>query len=432
MRRLVKVILATGDEVLDRYIRGLPWVEVVGEARYKEAVPDAVRPGKGEVLLLSAYLPGSMDIIEVVYAARTAGTRVLFLAGDMREESFVADLVALGVYDILFNPIAIEEIEERLKTPATFGEAAKLLSVSKMPEGKRLLPLLKRFWKKEEQEEKRSKIKPIERGDVLEEKLLKETEAPGPGSGKAVGANETPVTSPAVSSRAGTRGQRQAGRPAVSLFALGKLLKPEARKEKPRLSETDAQNARRKHGASEPGLVVRRRSLAVRVWLIIGAAPRVGTTSFALALARYAMEKGETVRVTGGGGADEWLGENAGDVFLPASPRLAAAPGEITIVDAREVPDDLALVSAAVWVTDLSPGSLNVAPLVPGRTYVVGTRGVQLAQLEELAAIKDVIPLCTLAESPAVRDAQAKGILPLPPEWVEDVEFCFNVLSGIF
>jgi hypothetical protein len=167
------------------------------------------------------------------------------------------------------------------------------------------------------------------------------------------------------------------------------------------------------------------------MWLIIGAAPRVGATSFALALARYAMEKGEAVRVTSGSGAEEWLKENVEDVLLPASPRLVAAPGEITIVDAREVPDELALVSAAVWVTDFSPGSLNIAPLVPGRTYVVGTRGVQLSQLEELAAIKDVIPLCVLPESAAVKEAQVKGILPLPQEWVKDLEFCFNVLSGI-
>lgn len=139
-------MLATGDDKLDSYVKSLPWVEVVATARYREAVPDSARSSKAEVLLLSAYLKGSEDIREAVFVARAAGLRVVFLAGSMnKDDPLVADLIALGVYDLLFDRITVNDIEERLRTPAPFGEAVRLIRVGRAPEGKRLAGILSQF-----------------------------------------------------------------------------------------------------------------------------------------------------------------------------------------------------------------------------------------------------------------------------------------------
>lgn len=146
MSPAVKVILATNDQKLDAYFKSRPGVEVVGEVYYREALGDAAKRLPAEAVVLSAYLPGSQDLADVTLRLRAADIRVVFLAGDLkRTDPLLPELVAQGVYDILFNDIRVEEIEERLKNPESFGQALRLLAVPAKPPASRVSALLKRM-----------------------------------------------------------------------------------------------------------------------------------------------------------------------------------------------------------------------------------------------------------------------------------------------
>lgn len=145
MRQVPKVILATGSEELDSYYRDLAEdgkIEVSARVYYREAVVDAVKRNEADILLLSAYLEGTKDLADVVFEARLAGLRVVFLAGDTPKQSqLIKDLIAMGVYDILFygedHALRVEDIDSCLLTPRTFAQVLKECSVTARPQAKK-------------------------------------------------------------------------------------------------------------------------------------------------------------------------------------------------------------------------------------------------------------------------------------------------------
>lgn len=138
--------MATNDKKLDAWFKSRPGIEVVGEVYYREALADVAKRVTAEAAILSAYLPGSQDLADVTLRLRAADIHVVFLAGDLkRTDPLLPELVAQGVYDILFNDIRVEEIEERLKNPGSFGQALRLLAVPAKPPAGRVAALLKRM-----------------------------------------------------------------------------------------------------------------------------------------------------------------------------------------------------------------------------------------------------------------------------------------------
>ncbi|MHB1012958.1 MAG: nucleotide-binding protein [Desulfobacteria bacterium] len=138
-----RVILATENKELNEYIKGRH--NVVAEIFYREALEDAARRTPGDVAVFSAYLPGHVEIPDVVLKLRAADVRVIFLAGDLkRGDPILPELVAQGVYDVLFNPVNVTDIEERIQTPGTFGQALRLLAVPAKPPPGRIATLLKK------------------------------------------------------------------------------------------------------------------------------------------------------------------------------------------------------------------------------------------------------------------------------------------------
>jgi len=141
----VRLIAATGKSELDAYLAKTPGIEVIAEVYYREALTDVIRRKQADVALLSAYLPGQDDVAETIWRVRAADVRVVFLAGEMRrDDPIVYDLLAMGVYDILFGRLKAEDIVERIRSPATFGQAVRLVR-SNGPEGNRLMTLLRRL-----------------------------------------------------------------------------------------------------------------------------------------------------------------------------------------------------------------------------------------------------------------------------------------------
>ncbi len=138
-----RVILATENKELNEYIKGRH--NVVAEIFYREALADAARRTPADVAVFSAYLPGHVEVPDVVLKLRAADVRVIFLAGDLkRGDSVLPELVAQGVYDILFNPVNVTDIEERIQTPGTFGQALRLLAVPTKPPPGRIAALLRK------------------------------------------------------------------------------------------------------------------------------------------------------------------------------------------------------------------------------------------------------------------------------------------------
>lgn len=149
-----RLILATGSEELDRYYQDLAEdgkIEVSARVFYREAVSDAVKRNEADTLLISAYLEGTKDLADVVFEARLSGLRVVFLAGDMpRQSQLIKDLIAMGVYDILFygedRALGVEEIDSCLAMPRTFAQVLKECSVTARPQPKKdFFALFRRF-----------------------------------------------------------------------------------------------------------------------------------------------------------------------------------------------------------------------------------------------------------------------------------------------
>lgn len=149
-----RLILATGSEELDRYYQDLAEdgkIQVSARVFYREAVSDAVKRNEADTLLISAYLEGTKDLVDVVFEARLSGLRVVFLAGDMpRHSQVVKDLIAMGVYDILFygedRALEVEEIDSCLATPRTFAQVLKECLISARPQPKKdFFALFRRF-----------------------------------------------------------------------------------------------------------------------------------------------------------------------------------------------------------------------------------------------------------------------------------------------
>ncbi|MHB8927087.1 MAG: nucleotide-binding protein [Bacillota bacterium] len=168
-----RIILATENKELNEYIKGRH--NVVAEIFYREALADAARRTPAEVAVFSAYLPGHVEIPDVALKLRAADVRVIFLAGDLkRGDPILPELVAQGVCDILFNPVNVTDIEERIQTPGTFGQALRLLAVPAKPPPGRIAALLKKPDMPAVQRE--DKPKPLKLPSVLPSQLKAKAE----------------------------------------------------------------------------------------------------------------------------------------------------------------------------------------------------------------------------------------------------------------
>lgn len=120
----MRVLLATGIEELDRDLEArLPGAQV---SYYREAVVEEAERQNAEVVVLSASLPGSAPLEELVLALRLAGRRVVLLPGARgSDDRLVRRAVALGVYDIVYDPVTAEAVAERVERPGTLADVGK-------------------------------------------------------------------------------------------------------------------------------------------------------------------------------------------------------------------------------------------------------------------------------------------------------------------
>jgi DNA-binding NarL/FixJ family response regulator len=125
----MRVLLATGVEALDKdLVEGLFCrdIDVVGECYYREGLLSMVQQKKAGVVILSPHLPGQDNMAVLVKELRMYNIRIVLLPGD-KKDSDALDLAckaaALGVYDILWDPVEPGRVAKRTLRPATLAEA---------------------------------------------------------------------------------------------------------------------------------------------------------------------------------------------------------------------------------------------------------------------------------------------------------------------
>lgn len=125
----MRLLLVTGDEQLNNHLKGLPGVEDAQECLYREAALEALRQQSFDVVVFSAYMPGTAGVVDVALEARYHGARVVCIleAAAREDEELLARLISCGVYDLLFVPVAYEAVARAVLSPASFKDAARLL-----------------------------------------------------------------------------------------------------------------------------------------------------------------------------------------------------------------------------------------------------------------------------------------------------------------
>ena len=155
----------------------------------------------------------------------------------------------------------------------------------------------------------------------------------------------------------------------------------------------------------------------------MGTAKNVGSTSFAIALAKALYGKGENVRIVdAGGGAKKWLRNDN----IECDSKIGIMPGTITVFDiGSNIPDGVMPFAEYVFIiTDNSPDAnpTMIMPYQADRTYLIGNKGMDEDIVFALADLKMVKALYSLPETSELITAEQKGIGVVPQKWRKKIE----------
>lgn len=394
----MRILLATDNKELDDYLKKHTDIDISGEVYYREALVDSLRQNKCDTVILSVFLNGEEDILDIVFQLRMADARVIMLMGDTgRADANVFDFVAMGVYDILFSPISVSEIIKVIKEPKKLSNILNELNAPWRPESKNLICIFKDFIQKKQKED-------IERGASSGEIAEHLTE------------NED-IKEVRVEEKVNRRLDVNKSIPDLNFFNLANGTKEKkGRKNKIGISEETAKPVNNEYRA---------RAIAV-----MGTAEKVGSTSFAIALAKALLKKGNKVRIIdAGGGAKRWLRNDE----IECSCDIGIAPGTITVFDMGHMVSDgvMPFAEHVFIVTDGGPDAnpTKIMPYLAERTYLVGTKGMDEDILFALADLKMVQALFSLPETSELITAEQKGIGTIPRKWQKKIEKAVELLE---
>lgn len=165
------VILATGQEPIDRAIGTIPDIQVMMAVSSREQVPQAVSKVNADILIYAEVLPTTknVDSVDLLVAVkkRFPNIRIIYLAGQMypektRDVERIERLVSVGIYDVftksqlnmailkeyIYQPNGVENLEsfvQPVKQTKTLNDKTKSFEEVK--------PKFKEQHKKQEREE---------------------------------------------------------------------------------------------------------------------------------------------------------------------------------------------------------------------------------------------------------------------------------------
>lgn len=145
------VVLATGQEPIDRAIGTIPEIQVMMAVSSREQVPQAVSKANPDILIYAEVLPTTknVDSVELLVAVkkRFPNIRIIYLAGQMypektRDVERIEKLVSVGIYDVftksqlnmtilkeyIYQPNGIENLEsfiQPVKQTKTLNDKTK-------------------------------------------------------------------------------------------------------------------------------------------------------------------------------------------------------------------------------------------------------------------------------------------------------------------
>ncbi len=122
---MLKMILATGEEVIDEYVKANVFNYEFVTVPFKKPLIQKAYEYQPDVVLLSALLPGDNDIREIIFEVQKASNcRVILLCGNIAPKSeLIIDAFFLGVRDFLFDPIDPKLFLEKINHPTPYALA---------------------------------------------------------------------------------------------------------------------------------------------------------------------------------------------------------------------------------------------------------------------------------------------------------------------
>ena len=164
--------------------------------------------------------------------------------------------------------------------------------------------------------------------------------------------------------------------------------------------------------------------MRTQVVVVVGAAPRVGATSFCLALAKFLSRKNIVEVVDAGGGAYDWV--IGGEIKVRKTSPLSVTPGVITLIDAgHEITKEIQPYANMVFlVTDMSRNSVYFKDYIEksNNLILVGNRGASLEGLYELGDLWEINVLGTLSEELVIKEAEIDGQIVVPKRWIKELK----------
>ena len=396
----MRILLATDNKELDEYLKKNTDFDIAGEVYYREALVDSLRQHKCDTVILSAFLNGEEDMLDVVFQLRMADARVVMLMGDTNKNSAqVFDLIAMGVYDILFSPIEVSEIIQTIKEPKKLSNILRELHTPWRPESKGLISMLRKFLQRKVKEEA---VQPIEPTVQPEAELLVQEEEE----------YEKTELEEAVTKEKSARG----------IFAPGFDFFNIKKEEKAIKEDTQV--------IFDKPIKTANQDFRARAVVVMGTAKNVGSTSFAIALAKALYGKGENVRIVdAGGGAKKWLQNDN----IECDSKIGIMPGTITVFDiGSNIPDGVMPFAEYVFIiTDNSPDAnpTMIMPYQADRTYLIGNKGMDEDIVFALADLKMVKALYSLPKTSELITAEQKGIGVVPQKWRKKIERTIDIIK---
>lgn len=119
----VKVLMATGDPHLDEAVSRHVDCSA-GPCCHRHVLAAVAAESSADTVVLGASLPGGDDLVELVWQLRVAGLRLVLLPGDRNNQAtreLMRQVVPMGVYDFVYDPVDAPKVVARLRCLATLG-----------------------------------------------------------------------------------------------------------------------------------------------------------------------------------------------------------------------------------------------------------------------------------------------------------------------
>jgi len=87
--------------------------------------PDFLLEEKGEVVVTSPKINTRIPFKDFLFALRQQDKRIILILGT-KDSPYLGYALALGIYDIIFDPVTPEKVIERINNPSKFSDVQHL------------------------------------------------------------------------------------------------------------------------------------------------------------------------------------------------------------------------------------------------------------------------------------------------------------------